>query len=170
MAPTLSRTLGWCEREETPTSILAAGQDEFHLADDWNEIPDKCSAWRNSSPDRRPFTASSRWSLRLSSLSSSVIGAGAALTTRAKQLGVGESTQRAISQLRKSMIEVSSRTERSLRDAQHRFSEADIDRFDDRSEQPESEEAGDEEPDEEAQEEGKFKRLHASRLWTQWCT
>ncbi|KAJ8539017.1 hypothetical protein ON010_g12854 [Phytophthora cinnamomi] len=93
------------------------------------------------------MTTASRWGSRLTSLSTGLIGASTALTARAQQLCVGESTHRAINQLRKSMVEVSSsRTERSLRAstaAQHRYSESDIGCFDDAEAQPETEKDGD---------------------------
>ncbi|KAI9996226.1 hypothetical protein PInf_013609 [Phytophthora infestans] len=76
-----------------------------------------------------------------------------------KQLNVGDSTRRAIDQLRKSMIEVSTRTDASLKASlpiRHRFSEADIDRFED---EPESEKAGGEDMEEKAS--GEDTTLHS---------
>ncbi|KAL3669593.1 hypothetical protein V7S43_004978 [Phytophthora oleae] len=158
-----ARTFGLYEREENP-SILAAGQDDFDLIDDWNEQHKRpASYWRNSCPDRRSFTSNSLWSSRLSSLSSSMVEAGTALTSKAKELG-GKSTQRAINQLRKSLVDVSSLARGSNKPTQHRFSEADIDLFG-TEDQPESEKAGDEEQNTE-----ESKRLHPSKSWTQGCT
>ncbi|KUF75647.1 hypothetical protein AM587_10012126 [Phytophthora nicotianae] len=162
MAPTLSQPLGYYERRENP-SILTTGQDDFDFADEWNE-QDKhsTSRWRNSNQNKTSSQSTSRWSSCLSSLSSSVVGASTALT---KQINVGESTRRAISQLRKSMIEVSSSTESTLKASmpvRHRFSEADIGRFED---QPDSEKAGDEDMDEKAS--GKDKRLHSTKSRSQ---
>ncbi|KAG3107126.1 hypothetical protein PI124_g13445 [Phytophthora idaei] len=162
MAPTLSQALGFYERQENP-SILTTGHDDFDFADDWNEQDNHSTLrWRNSCPDKRPSPSSSRWSSCLTSLSSSV---STALT---KQLSVGESTRRAISQLRNSMIEVSTRTESSLRASmpvRHRFSKADIGRFKD---QPESEKAGDEDMEENTSDEDK-KSLHSTKSRTQDC-
>ncbi|EEY58440.1 uncharacterized protein PITG_01107 [Phytophthora infestans T30-4] len=149
MAPTFSQASGYYGRRDNP-SILAAGHDDFDfdLADDWNgQDRDSTSRWRKSCPDKRHLPSASRWGSRLTSLSSSVVGAGSALT---KQLNVGDSTRRAIDQLRKSMIEVSTRTDASLKASlpiRHRFSEADIDRFED---EPESEKAGGEDMEEKA--------------------
>ncbi|KAL4086319.1 hypothetical protein PRIC1_014446 [Phytophthora ramorum] len=180
MAPTISQALGFYE--DNP-SILAYEEDaDFDFGDDWSEQR-TCSSprWRNSCPDKKT-TVSTRWSSRLTSLSSTVIGAGTALTTHAKQLGVGESTQRAMSQLRKSMVEVSSRTERSLRAmVSAQLSEADIGRFGSAGEQPEAEKSCyDDEEDDRSDHletdrpskgrcEDKLKQFHPSRSWTQDC-
>ncbi|KAF4044347.1 hypothetical protein GN244_ATG03236 [Phytophthora infestans] len=167
MAPTFSQASGYYGRRDNP-SILAAGHDDFDfdLADDWNgQDRDSTSRWRKSCPDKRPLPSASRWGSRLTSLSSSVVGAGSALT---KQLNVGDSTRRAIDQLRKSMIEVSTRTDASLKASlpiRHRFSEADIDRFED---EPESEKAGGEDMEEKAS--GEDTTLHSRvKLWIRNC-
>ncbi|KAG1695675.1 hypothetical protein DVH05_019414 [Phytophthora capsici] len=152
----MSSTFGHYERDENP-SILTAGQDDFDLVDDWNEQHKRSSSyWRNSCPDRMSFTPTSLWSSRLSLLSSGMAEAGTALTSKAKKLG-GESTQRAINQLRKSIVDVSTLVKGSKNPTRHRFSEADIDLFD--TDQPESEKAGDEEEE--------TKRFHLSKSWTQ---
>ncbi|KAK1936660.1 hypothetical protein P3T76_010095 [Phytophthora citrophthora] len=156
------RTFSLYERDEN-SSILAAGQDNLDLVDDWNEQSKRPSSyWRNSCPDRRYFTANSRWSSRLSSLSSSMIEAGTALTSKAKELG-GKSTQQAINQLRKSIVDILSLTKSSKNPTQHRFSEADIDLFG-TGDQPECEKSGDEEENTD-----ESKRLHPSKSWTQGC-
>ncbi|KAE8912706.1 hypothetical protein PF005_g8783 [Phytophthora fragariae] len=174
MSRKLSLTLGFGEREE---SILAYAEDDF---DDWCEQPNSStSRWRNSCPDQKSTATASRWGSRLTSLSTGLLGAGTALTTRAKQLCAGDSTHRAISQLRRSMVEVSSsRTLRGSTPTQHRFSESDIDCFKDVETQPEAEKAGDDEcahgkkcpkcalPSRG----GKLKRLESSRSWTQGCS
>ena len=114
MAPTLVPILG-PYTDETNPSILITSQDEFDLRDDWTErCQGRISRLRNSCPDKWSTSPTFRWSLRLTALSSSVVGAGTALTTRAKQLRVGKSTHRAIYQLRKSIGEVTSRTEAPL--------------------------------------------------------
>ncbi|CAH0489567.1 unnamed protein product [Peronospora farinosa] len=115
MAPTLLPTRGSYKDEKNP-SILITSQDDFDLHDDWNERgKGPISRLRNSCPDKWSTSPTFRWSSRrLTALSSSVIGATTALTTRAKQLGVGKSTHRAIYQLRKSIGEVTSRTEGPL--------------------------------------------------------
>lgn len=169
MAPTLSLTRGFSER----ASILAYAEDDF---DDWCDQPSRsASRWRNSCPDKKSMTGTSRWGPRLTSLSTGLIGAGTALTTRAKQLCVGESTHRAINQLRRSMVEVSSaRTVKTSTPAQHRFSESDIDCFNDVETQPEAEKAGDDECEHGKECDlpsrgNKLKRLQPSRSWTQGC-
>ncbi|CAH0473745.1 unnamed protein product [Peronospora belbahrii] len=117
MAPKLLPSLGFHEGEKNP-SILVTSQDDFDLRDDWSEH-DKVSTsrWRKSCPDKWSTTPTSHWSSRLTSLSSSVVGAGTTLTTRAKQLGVGISTHRAFNQLRKSIGEVTFRTELLLKES-----------------------------------------------------
>ncbi|CAI5745420.1 unnamed protein product [Peronospora destructor] len=114
MAPTRLPTLGSYRDEKNP-SILITSQDDFDLHDDWNERGrGPISRLRNSCPDKWSTSPTFRWSSRLTALSSSVVGAGTALTTRAKQLRVGKSTHRVINQLRKSIGEVTSRTEGPL--------------------------------------------------------
>ncbi|CEG50143.1 uncharacterized protein PHALS_07868 [Plasmopara halstedii] len=147
MSPGLSQTFGFSERQES-SSILATGLDDYDWAEDWIE-PNKSlpSRWQILYPDKTSFAPSSQWKSRLTSLSSSVIGAG---TVFAKHLNVGESTRRAISQLRNAIDAVSSSPEASPRspiEIQHQISEADIDYLGDMVDQPEREIADDESMD-----------------------
>jgi hypothetical protein len=162
MAPKLSLIRGYCE--ENP-SILAytedGAQDDF---DDWSgQGTGSTSHRRKSSADAATIA---RWGSRLTSLSTGLLDAGSTLTTRAKQLGVGESTNRAIKQLRKSIEKVSTRVERSRSasmPAQHR---QDCDLFGEAEDQPDEEREGIERG---SNAEGdKLTRPH-SWSWTQGC-
>ncbi|GMF56681.1 unnamed protein product [Phytophthora fragariaefolia] len=179
MAPRLALSLGFGEREETP-SILAyaedAGQDDF---DDWCEQRNSATPrWRNSCPDKTSTTTASRWSSRLTSLSTGIIGASTALTTRAKQLCVGESAHRAVNQLRKSMVEATSSRKEPRRTSvptHHRFSESDIECFASLGDQPEAEKTEDEKVVRGKESESKSRRsalknLKPTRPWSQGCT
>ncbi|KAE9334950.1 hypothetical protein PF008_g13722 [Phytophthora fragariae] len=169
MAPKFSLARGYSEREPNPSILVQdVGQDDHDLGDVWSERgPYTRSHWRVSYPYKKA-TSFTAWSSRITSLSSHLRGAGAALTTRAKQLHVPESTRWAVSRLHKPIAEPSSPQERSLPRAasmpiQYLSSESDADPFSDQPEAEDDEEDG-------LVEDNKPPRLHPSRSWTQGCT
>uniref|UniRef100_M4BPT0 Uncharacterized protein n=1 Tax=Hyaloperonospora arabidopsidis (strain Emoy2) TaxID=559515 RepID=M4BPT0_HYAAE len=140
MAPTRARTLDIYEGERNP-SILATSQDDFDLHDDWNELDRGFgSRWRNSCPEKKSTSSTSRLTSRLTSLSLSLTGAGTALTTRAKHLSLGDSTHQTINRLRKAVKGgASPRTEILQRSATTARHGRPCDEVDDKDDQPESE-------------------------------
>ncbi|KAL4095791.1 hypothetical protein PRIC1_009162 [Phytophthora ramorum] len=169
MAPKCSLSCRFSEHEKNPSILVEnVGRDDLDLSDRWGGRGTYVAAsrWRISCPDKKP-ARSTPWGSRFTSLSSNLRGASAVLTARAKQLRVGESTSRIISQLRRSMVDTSAPGQSPLPRApslpsQHLFNESDVDPFEDVSDQPESE-------DERCNVADKPSRLHASQSWTQDC-
>uniref|UniRef100_H3HDB0 DUF3752 domain-containing protein n=1 Tax=Phytophthora ramorum TaxID=164328 RepID=H3HDB0_PHYRM len=92
MAPKCSLSRRFSEHEKNPSILVEnVGRDDLDLSDRWDKKP----------------VRSTPWGSRFTSLSSNLRGASAVLTARAKQLRVGESTSRIISQLRRSMVDTS---------------------------------------------------------------
>lgn len=167
MSPSLFQGFGIYECYES-SSILATDVDDSDLADDWCELDKPLpSQWQILSPHKGSLSPASQWKSRLTSLSSSVIEAGTAF---ARHLKVGESTRRALSQLRYTFHAVSSHPVASPSDSvhvQHQFSEADIDDLNEMVDQPEREMADDEEiRNEIADNQDKLKKLVTYRAWT----
>lgn len=127
MSRSLSQTFGFNEYREK-TSILATVQDDYDFADEWND-QEKFQC-QNSCPLKRSLFSTSRWKCRLKSLSLTR-SRGSALS---EQFTVSDSTRQAISQLRHSMIDISSQTLGLLKDSmpvRHRYSEGDISQYGD---------------------------------------
>ncbi|EGZ28408.1 hypothetical protein PHYSODRAFT_293967 [Phytophthora sojae] len=174
MAPKLSLSHSYSERDSNPSILVQdVGRDDHGLGDVWSERgPYTSSRWRVSYPYKKAITSSTTWSLRLASLSSNLRGAGAALTTRAKQLRVPEPTRWAIARLRKTTVEPSSPQERSLPRAasmpvQRQSNTSEVDSFGGLGDEPEAEEDDSFDKDEL---DDKPPRLHPPRSWTQGGT
>ncbi|EGZ25573.1 hypothetical protein PHYSODRAFT_257746 [Phytophthora sojae] len=140
MAPKISSVLGFHEREQLHKnpSILAytgdVGQNYLDLGDGYEDQErEQAPLAQPRDRDRSNSEKKATTSSRLTSLSSSLHSARAAVTTRARKLHVRASTRQAISHLRKTMTKrSSSRTEankESVATDHHQSNQFDNDRF-----------------------------------------
>ncbi|ETN11142.1 hypothetical protein F442_07085 [Phytophthora nicotianae P10297] len=153
MAPKFSRASDLSQR----SSILVqdVGPDDLDLGDCWNgHAVRPAPRWRIAYAEKKTRSGPT-WGSRFVSLSSNVRNAGAAITTRAKQVRIPTSTRFSLSRLCKPTAlsrAASMPTQRVLKESD----------FDDCDGQPEPED------DSYGSETGKkHSKLHSSHSWTQ---
>ncbi|KAE8901504.1 hypothetical protein PF005_g2961 [Phytophthora fragariae] len=140
MAPKISSVLGFHEREQLHKnpSILAytgdVGQNYLDLGDGYEDqereqaAPAEPHGRSRTDAEKKKVTTRSR----LTSISSSLLSARTAVTTRAKKFHVRESTRQAISQLRKTMTKGASfrtETKESVASDRHQSNQFDNDQL-----------------------------------------
>ncbi|KAG6977193.1 hypothetical protein JG688_00000609 [Phytophthora aleatoria] len=163
MAPKFSRALDLTRRDSNSSILVQdVGPDDLDLGDCWSgRGANSAPRWRISYPQKKAPSAST-WGTCFTSLSSNVRHAGAAITTRAKQLRIPTSTRCVFSHLRKS---TSTLPRAASMPAQHVLNESDLDDFENFEDQPEPED-----DDYDSETDKKLQKLHPSHSWNQGCS
>ncbi|KAG4062515.1 hypothetical protein PC123_g2617 [Phytophthora cactorum] len=142
MAPKFSRALDLTRRDSNSSILVQdVGPDDLDLEESAKRLT---------------------WGTCFTSLSSNVRHAGAAITTRGKQLRIPTSTRCVFSHLRKS---TSTLPRAASMPAQHVLNESDLDDFENFEDQPEPED-----DDYDLETDKKLQKLHPSHSWNQGCS